>query len=164
MPIGIAFALVTAVLTRASCATTDCTGVFIPTAGPSHALRVAEAGGSTAAAKEPAIDALMGAWTTDVPGAVWKSTSEFPGWNDLGLSPNSLAGLLVIYPDGHYVWNAQGGLTGRWQRTGTQGYLIELIDESKHMYWRIGPDPLHPGRIYILERKGYDYYQGQRAH
>ncbi len=54
----------------------------------------------------PATGSLLGVWSTMVPGAVWTSPSAFPGWQTLHIRPGALAGLLVIYPNGRYVWNA----------------------------------------------------------
>jgi len=106
---------------------------------------------------------LYGAWSTSVPGAVWQSPSAIPGWSTLHISPGALAGLLVIYPDGRYLWNAYGGKRGVWRRSGDAEYPILLEDRAERRLWKIGPNLRRPGRIYIVESNGYFWYEGSRA-
>lgn len=109
-----------------------------------------------------AMEELFGAWSTNVAGAVWTSPSDVPGWSTLHVSPGALAGLLVIYPDGRYIWNSYGGKRGKWRATGDSGYPIQLIDNVEHRLWNVGLDDRHPGHIYINESHGYYYYTGRR--
>lgn len=116
-------------------------------------------------AQRPAsLSSLYGAWSTSVSGAVWQSPSAIPGWSTLHVSPGALAGLLVIYPDGRYVWNAYGGKRGVWRRSGDPEYPILLDDRAERRTWKVGPNVRQPGRIYIVEGNGYFYYEGRRAH
>lgn len=111
----------------------------------------------------PARIDLTGAWSTSVPGAVWQSPSAIPGWNTLHVSPGALAGLLVIYPDGRYVWNAYGGKRGHWRPSGDPEYPVLLDDRAERRLWKVGPNLRRPGRIFIVESNGYFYYEGWRA-
>jgi hypothetical protein len=106
---------------------------------------------------------LYGAWSTSVGGAVWSSPSAIPGWSTLHVSPGALAGLLVIYPDGRYVWNAYGGKRGTWRNSGDPEYPILLEDRAERRTWKVGPNLRQPGRIYIVEGNGYFHYEGRRA-
>lgn len=116
------------------------------------------------APRPASLASLYGAWSTAVPGAVWQSPSAIPGWSTLHISPGALAGLLVIYPDGRYVWNAYGGKRGQWRRSGDPEFPILLDDRAERRIWRVGPNIRQAGRIYIVESNGYFYYEGRRAH
>jgi len=107
--------------------------------------------------------ALFGAWTTNVAGAVWTSPSAFPGWDTLHVSPGALSGLLVIYPDGNYVWNAWGGKRGHWRYATSGDYPILLDDRSENRIWKVGVNDRRANAIYIVESNGYFYYEGRRA-
>lgn len=120
-----------------------------PPGGPPAPARAGVAAGK---------DALFGRWRTNVPGAVWQSPSS-GGRDQLHVSPGAVAGDLVIYPDGRYVWNAYGGKSGRW-RDGDADYPIVLIDEGERKAWKVGLDDRHPGQIYVWD--GYVYYAGKR--
>ncbi|MCF8503403.1 MAG: hypothetical protein K9G59_00690 [Caulobacter sp.] len=110
-----------------------------------------------------ALSSLYGAWSTSVPGAVWQTPSAIPGWATLHISRGALAGLLVIYPDGRYVWNAYGGKRGVWRRSGDPEYPILIEDRAERRTWKVGPNLRQPGRIYIVEGNGYFHYEGRRA-
>jgi hypothetical protein len=118
-------------------------------------------GGSSQAAGDPG--SLLGAWKTNVGGGVWTSPSAFPGWETLHISAGALSGLLVIYPDHTYVWNAYGGKKGRWEESGDATYPIKLEDRREGRIWMVGLDRRHAGRIFVRDTKGYYYYQGSRA-
>lgn len=83
---------------------------------------------------------LLGAWQSSVSGAVWTSPSSFPGFESLHISPGALAGLLVIYPDGSYVWNSYGGKKGRWMRSDRSDYPLVLEDTVENKRWLVGLD------------------------
>ena len=116
---------------------------------------------ASAPAKED-VSALFGAWQTVVPGGVWTSPSAIPGWETLHVGTGALAGLLVIYADGTYVWNAYGGKKGRWITPGRSGYPIALEDKVERRMWNVGLDKRHPGKIWIWDGKAFNY-QGTRA-
>jgi hypothetical protein len=107
------------------------------------------------------VRSLLGAWQSSVSGAVWTSPSDIPGWSKLNVSPGALAGLLVIYPDGTYIWNAYGGKRGRWTPTSRSGYSIALEDHVEHKTWFVGPQNIAPDRIYIWDGNAY-HYTGRR--
>lgn len=123
--------------------------------GPGPDQRVAPPAASLAS--------LYGAWSTSVSGAVWSSPSSIPGWATLHVSPGALAGLLVIYPDGRYVWNAYGGKRGQWRPSGDAEYPILLEDRTERRTWKVGPNLRQPGRIFIVEGNGFFHYEGRRA-
>lgn len=114
-----------------------------------------------ARAGDPA--ALLGPWKTNVGGGVWQTPSAIPGWDTLHISAGALSGLLVIYPDHTYVWNAYGGKKGRWAESGDPSYPVKLEDLKENRIWQVGLDARHPGRIFVRDTKGYYYYQGTRA-
>lgn len=109
----------------------------------------------------PEVAELLGAWSTSVPGAVWTSPSQIPGWDSLHVSSGALSGLLVIYPNGTYVWNAYGGKKGHWQPSGSD-YPILLDDPAEHRKWKVGKDNKHPEKVYIVDSNGYFWYTGAR--
>lgn len=106
---------------------------------------------------------LMGAWSTEVPGAVWTTASVFPGWRTLHIAPGALAGLLVIYPNHRYVWNAYGGKKGAWSSSSDPEYPILLDDKAEGRKWKVGFNTHQPNAIYIVESNGYYWYEGRRA-
>jgi len=106
---------------------------------------------------------LFGAWSTRVPGGVWTSPGSIPGWETLHVGIGALSGLLVIYPDGRYVWNAYGGKRGTWSRTNDAEYPILLDDRAERRVWKVGLNARNPSRIYVVEGNGAFYYEGQRA-
>lgn len=114
------------------------------------------------AASRKAVAALLGAWRSSVPGAAWTSPSAIPGWDTLHVSPGALAGLLVIYPNGTYVWNSYGGKKGRWMASNDADYPIVLDDTVEHRQWRVGADPRHRGQIFIYDGNAI-YYTATRA-
>ncbi len=109
------------------------------------------------------VSIFFGAWSTVVPGAVWQSPSNIPGWDTLHISPGALDGLLVIYPNGRYVWNAYGGKRGSWRASGNSDYPILLDDRAEHRIWKVGVNDRKANAIYIVESNGYFYYEGRRA-
>jgi hypothetical protein len=109
------------------------------------------------------ISTFFGAWSTVVPGAVWQSPSNIPGWDTLHISPGAIDGLLVIYPNGRYVWNAYGGKRGSWRASGNGDYPILLDDRAEHRIWKVGVNDRKANAIYIVESNGYFYYEGRRA-
>jgi hypothetical protein len=115
------------------------------------------------AAPAAAVSSLFGAWSTRVPGGVWTSPGSIPGWETLHVGIGALSGLLVIYPDGRYVWNAYGGKRGTWSRTNDGEYPILLDDRAEHRVWKVGLNTRNPSRIYVVEGNGAFYYEGQRA-
>lgn len=100
---------------------------------------------------------LLGAWQSSVRGAVWTSPSSIPGWDKLHIAPGALAGLLVIYPNGNYVWNAYGGKAGKWTTSGDPDYPIVLDDRSENKRWKVGLDRASPGRIWIYDGNSISY-------
>lgn len=110
----------------------------------------------------PRPSGLMGAWSTNVTGAVWTSPSHFPGWATLHVSPGAMAGLLVIYPNGRYVWNAWGGKRGTWRASGDAEYPILLNDAAERRVWRVGFNTRDPSAIYIVDTGGFFWYSGKR--
>lgn len=107
-------------------------------------------------------NSLLGAWKTVVPGGVWTSPSSIPGWETLHVSPGAIAGILVIYPNGTYVWNAYGGKKGNWKAQSRSDYPIVLEDKTENRMWNVGLDKRHPGKIWIWDGKAFNY-QGTRA-
>jgi hypothetical protein len=107
------------------------------------------------------VSQLLGAWQSSVPGAVWTSPSAVPGWETLHVSAGALAGLLVIYPNGTYIWNSYGGKKGRWTRSNDPGYPIVLDDQSEHRQWKVGLDDRHADSIYIYDGNAI-YYTAHR--
>lgn len=108
------------------------------------------------------LQGLLGKWSTDVPGAVWTTPSVFPGWQTLNVAPGALSGLLVIYPDGRYVWNAYGGKRSTWVRSGDPEYPILLLDPAEGRKWKVGLNAKRSNSIYIVESNGYFWYEGRR--
>jgi hypothetical protein len=99
-----------------------------------------EASGRSARQASPGATELLGAWQSSVSGAVWTSPSSFPGFESLHISPGALAGLLVIYTDGSYIWNSYGGKKGRWTRSDRSDYPLVLEDTVENKRWLIGLD------------------------
>ncbi|MFD2365333.1 hypothetical protein [Pseudoduganella sp. GCM10020061] len=100
---------------------------------------------------------LLGAWQSGVSGAVWTSPSSIPGWENLHISPGAMAGLLVIYPNGTYVWNSYGGKKGRWSTSNDTDYPIVLDDRVENKKWQVGFDRASPGRIWIYDGNSISY-------
>ena len=121
------------------------------------------AAGGTRAELPPDVSALLGAWSTRVPGGVWQSPSAIPGWDRLNIGIGALAGLLVIYADGSYIWNAYGGKKATWKATDDLAYPILLDDPAEHRTWQVGPNNHKPDAIYIREGRGMFWYEGHKA-
>ncbi|TFW35986.1 hypothetical protein [Massilia horti] len=99
---------------------------------------------------------LMGAWQSSVSGAVWTSPSSVPGFDTLHISPGALAGLLVIYPNGTYIWNSYGGKKGRWTRSDKSDYPLVLEDTVENKRWYVGLDQ-RTQRLYIWDGNAISY-------
>ncbi|MNY04263.1 hypothetical protein D3C86_1369300 [compost metagenome] len=100
-------------------------------------------------------------WHTRVPGAVWQSPSDVPGYETLHIAPGVQAGDLTISPNGRYVWNSYGGKVGQWVR-GDANYPIVLIDTVENKKWKVGYDPKHTGGRDIVIWDGYIWYDGKK--
>jgi hypothetical protein len=128
---------------------------------PSQTARQQVAATPQQAASVEGVKAMLGAWQSSVAGAVWTTPSSIPGWSNLNVSPGALAGLLVIYPDGTYVWNSYGGKKGRWTPSTVGGYPVALEDRAEKKTWLVGPDTASPGRIFIWDGGSF-YYTAKR--
>lgn len=104
------------------------------------------------------IDQLFGVWHTKIPGGVWQSPGQVPGYDVLHIAPGVQSGDLTIDPSGNYVWNSYGGKAGKWEQ-GNAAYPIVLIDTVEKKKWRVGFNK-REGGIYIWD--GYVYYKGTR--
>ncbi len=100
-------------------------------------------------------------WHTGVPGAVWQTPSEVPGYNRLHIAPALTAGDLTISPEGLYAWNSYGGKTGKWVR-GNCAYPVVLIDTVENKRWQVGYDPRHTGGRDIIIWDGSIWYDGRK--
>lgn len=118
-------------------------------------------GAQPASPVSAAASALVGAWSTSVPGAVWSSPGQFPGRDRLDVSAGANSGLLVIHPDGIYVRNAYGGKQGRWQPSGRTDYSIVLDDPAERRKWLAGLDTRDPSRVYLWDGNTFSC-QGKR--
>lgn len=108
---------------------------------------------------EDTLSGLFGIWHTKVPGGVWQSPSQVPGYDVLHIAPGVLSGDLTISPNGHYAWNSYGGKTGRWEKGNSKDYPIVLIDTVENKKWRIGFNKRGKG-IFIWD--GFVHYTGTR--
>lgn len=110
----------------------------------------------------PNLSIYFGVWHTNVPGAVWTSSSTTAGYDRLHVSAGAVAGNLVIKPNGTYTWASYGGKSGKWVN-GDSEYPIVLIDTVENRQWKVGLDSKHPDgqHIYIWDGNAY-YYSGKR--
>lgn len=103
----------------------------------------------------------FGVWHTNVPGAVWTTSSEVPGYDRIHVKPGALAGDLVINPNGTYAWNSYGGKSGRWVRGDAESPIV-LIDTAENRRWSVLPDKTTGGReIYLYDGNSFSY-RGRR--
>lgn len=108
------------------------------------------------------VRAFFGVWHTNVPGAVWTTTSNQTGYDRLHVSAGVAAGSLVIKANGTYTWASYGGKSGKWEQGGADSPIV-LIDTVEKRRWQISFDRQHPDgkHIYIWDGNAY-YYSGQR--
>ena len=108
------------------------------------------------------VRAFFGVWHTNVPGAVWTTSSNLSGYDRLHVGAGAVAGSLVIKPNGTYTWASYGGKSGKWEQGGADSPIV-LIDTVEKRRWQISFDRQHPDgkHIYIWDGNAY-YYSGRR--
>lgn len=106
------------------------------------------------------ISALLGLWQTNIPGAVYTTPSNRPGYDELHVSSGAAAGLLRLNADRTYSWNSYGGKTGRWEPSADPGYPLTLVDTVENKRWKVGLDP-RTGELIVWA--GSYWYNGRRA-
>jgi hypothetical protein len=107
-------------------------------------------------------NSLVGAWQTNVPGAVYITPGSSRYYNVLHVSAGGPKGFLRIKANGTYTWNTYGGKQGRWLRSDDPEYPLILVDNAEHKRWKVGCDAKHTGGREIVIWDGYINYDGRR--
>lgn len=116
--------------------------------------------GSTSQQTPPNTDAFIGTWGTHVPGGVYETPSNQPGWNVLHVSPGAKGAQLTIHPDGRFQW---GNMAGRWDGTRQPDYPLVLRKAKGNRDWKVGwarTQNNKPAEIVIWD--GFTWYNGTK--
>lgn len=110
--------------------------------------------------QKPNLQAVVGIWQTNIPGAVYTTPSGIAGYDTLQVSSGAAAGLLRINADGTYSWNSYGGKKGKWVKTGEAEYPVEILDTVENRRWKVG---YSSAKKTLIIWSGSFWYEGRKA-